>query len=253
MVADQLFGPHFFRFQEKDARRQERQYRRARRGNMRPSVEPTSRTLTSEREQYNEKRQPGPRSQSQTFCLSLSIYNRAETPSRTRTIVPNVQDITLSWSLRTRNVRPPYPHPTPLTHPVNTTHYASNERNDQHPPRPYVYVKSRGNSSNIYPNAILISCSFFFHSTPITCHIVFFFQFFTLDAYMRPLAAVRRGRSLAAGPFMCYSSWSCYYFIPLHSPHTCDPFHPIFSLHPPAYISTPLRLEPRRLGLWKRV
>jgi len=48
-------------FQEKDARRQERQHRRARRVNPRPSVEPTSRALISEREHHDEKRPPGTR------------------------------------------------------------------------------------------------------------------------------------------------------------------------------------------------
>lgn len=63
---------HFHRFQEKDARRQERQYRRARRVNARSSVEHTSRTLIPEREQHDEKRPSIP--PSQLLILRHSLF-----------------------------------------------------------------------------------------------------------------------------------------------------------------------------------
>lgn len=71
VVTNRLLGSPFYRFQEKDARRQERQHRRARPVNARPTVEPTTRALISEREHHDEKRPPGTRSQLLIFGLPM--------------------------------------------------------------------------------------------------------------------------------------------------------------------------------------
>lgn len=109
------------------------------------------------------------------------------------------------------------------------THYASNERNDQHPLRAYVYVTSRRNRSNIYPKRYLNFVSLFFHHSS---HSIFVSQLLTLDAYLRPLAAARRGRRTLAvesrAAFFYRGRVITYFVDPFPPPIRPWPIHTVF-------------------------
>jgi hypothetical protein len=120
------------RFQEKDARRQERQHRRARRVHTRPSVEPTSRTLISEREHHNEKQLPRPRSQSQFLRLPPPIAPLLTCPQNVDSCPEYSGYCCVVVPEGTHTPLHPRPHPSQLDSRLWTRpSYASNERNDQ--------------------------------------------------------------------------------------------------------------------------
>ena len=110
------------------------------------------------------------------------------------------------------------------------THYASNERNDQHPLRAYVYVTSRRNRSNIYPKRYLNFVSLFFHHSS---HSIFVSQLLTLDAYLRPLATARRERRTLAvesrAAFFIVVVLLLTSLIPFRPPYARAPFIPFFA------------------------
>lgn len=120
------------RFQEKDARRQERQHRRARRVHTRPSVEPTSRTLISEREHHNEKQLPMPRSQSQFLHLPPPKAPLLTSPQNVDSCPEYFGYYCVVVPEGTHTPLHPRPHPSHLdSRPWTRPPYASNERNDQ--------------------------------------------------------------------------------------------------------------------------
>jgi hypothetical protein len=98
--------PFFHRFQEKDARRQERKHRRARRVNARPSTEYTSRALIPEREQPGEKQPQMSRSQLQVLqpliCSTvLTLFFRTWVP------VTNTEEVTVHGPMKAHAILAP--------------------------------------------------------------------------------------------------------------------------------------------------
>jgi len=135
----------------------------------------------------------------------------------------------VSWSLKI----PVYIPPSRPTLRMRT-HYASNERKDQPPSRPYVRICEISTTlfkylSKCYLNFV---SRLFFHPTSITCQIVFSVsQLFTSDVCPWSLAVVGRGRRMLAVRFSCYClSWSCYCSLHPFS-FSVHPFHRIFASH----------------------
>ena len=143
----------------------------------------------------------------------------------------------MSWSLKARIVFSVsvYTPPPRLTLRMRT-HYASNERKDQPPLRPYVRICEISTTlvKYLFESYLNFVSRLFFHPTPITCQIVFSVsQLFTLDACLwSPTVVGGRWRSGFVLFIVIVLLLASSLFIPRppavsHS----TPFSPHFSLH----------------------